>query len=76
MNIEKSIVKKHKDRYDEEQRKRYEEDEEYRKRKQEQRRLFENKVVFLFCFCKKSLSQTYYYGHIKTKKHQQNLENQ
>jgi len=35
-------VKKHKDRYDEEQRKRYEEDEEYRKRKQEQ-------SCFLFC---------------------------
>ena len=66
---------KHKDRYNEEQRKRYEENEEYRKRKQKQRRLFENKVVSCSA-CKKSMSQKYFYDHIKTKKHQHNLENQ
>ena len=47
---------KHKDRYNEEQRKRYEEDEEYRKRKQGQIRLFESKVVFC-SVCNKSMSK-------------------
>ena len=65
---------KRKDRYNEEQRRRYEEDEEYRKRKQGQRRLFESKVVFCSA-CKKSMSQKYYYDHIKTKDHNNNLEN-
>ena len=71
----KAHREKHKDRYNEEQRKRFEENEEYRKRKQEQRKLFENKVVFCSA-CNKSMSQKYYYDHIKTKKHQKNLENQ
>ena len=65
---------KRKDRYNEEQRRRYEEDEEYRKRKQGQRRLFESKVVFCSA-CNKSMSQKYFYDHIKTKKHSNNLEN-
>ena len=66
---------KHRDKVNEEQRIRYKENEEYRKKKQEQRRLFDNKVVFC-CACKKSMSQKYFYDHIKTKKHQNNLENQ
>ena len=65
---------KHKDRYNDEQRKRYEEDEEYRKRKQGQRRLFESKVVFC-SVCSKSMSQKYYYDHMKTKKRNNNLKN-
>ena len=64
---------KHKDRSNEAQRKLYQEDKEYRLRKQEQRKLFDNKVVSC-SVCNKSMSQKYFYDHIKTKKYQKNLE--
>ena len=74
MNIEKSIVKNVKidtTRNKEEDMKKMKSIE---KRKQGQRRLFESKVVFCSA-CKKSMSQKYYYDHIKTKDHNNNLEN-
>ena len=73
MNIEKSIVKNIKidtTRNREKDMKKMKSIE-----KQEQTRLFENEVVFCSA-CNKSMSQTYYYDHIKAKNHQNNLENQ
>ena len=43
-------------------------------KKQAQRRLFESKVVFC-SVCNKSISQKYYYDHMKTKKHDYILDN-
>ena len=71
----KAHREKHRDRYNEEQRKRYEEDEEYRNKKQEQNTKSRNTIVTCDV-CNKSMSRNYYYDHIKTKKHQHNLENQ
>ena len=64
---------KHKDRYNEEQRKDMKM-KSIEKRKQGQRRLSESKAVFC-SVCNKSMSQKYFYDHIKTKKHNNNFEN-
>lgn len=64
---------KHKHKYNEKQRKRYEEDDEYRKKKQEYNKTFQSKIVTCDV-CKISMSQSNYYRHKKTYKHQQNLE--
>ena len=64
---------KHREKANERQRKRYEEDEEYRKKKQEQNKERDKRIVTCDV-CNKSMSQRYYYEHVKTKKHHINLE--
>ena len=64
---------KHRDKVYERQRNRYGEDDEYRKKKQEQVKQFQSQLVSC-SVCNKSMSQRYFYDHIKTKKHQKNLE--
>ena len=64
---------KHRDKVNEKQRNRYGEDEEYRKHKQEYNKTFQSKIISC-SVCNKSMSQQYYYEHIKTQKHKHNLE--
>ena len=74
IDINRRSYNNHKERYKEEQRKRYEEDEEYRKKKLEGNKERGKKIVTCdvcncsFCYAKLA-------EHRRTKKHQRNLNN-
>ena len=71
----RDYISRHKDKINEEQRKRYEEDEEYRNNFKERNRKWKSKIIVCeVCNC--SIRQRGFSEHKLTKKHQQNLENQ
>ena len=73
LSDQRTSYNKHKHRWNEVQRKRYEENEEYWKMKQGYNKTFQNKIVSC-SVCNCSMTQTNYYKHKKTEKHKINLE--
>ena len=62
-----------KDKYNEEQRRRYEDDDEYRIKKQEAKQERSRNIVSCDV-CNRSMRQDSYYQHLKTNKHTINLD--